>query len=398
MTTTRLTITRPDDWHLHLRDGEMLARVLPDTARRFARAIVMPNLVPPVVNATLAGAYRDRILAALPADLAFEPLMTLYLTERTTPADIAAAKASGFVHAVKWYPAGATTNSDSGVKHIDNCHAALAAMEQHDLPLLVHGEVTDAHVDVFDREAVFIETLLRPLVQRYPKLRIVLEHITTRQAAEFVAAAPANVAATITPHHLLMNRNAIFAGGIRPHHYCLPVLKRECHREALVSAVTSGNPRFFLGTDSAPHAQSTKENACGCAGCYTAHAGIELYAEVFDAAGALDEMSGGGGRADIGGRGFEQLQPAVEVAGVDGQGQMFGHGAALIDAAGQGDRRPEGHHAFQMRGPIGDPCREDRAQQPVVAHLAVKAVHQLMQNTFVQPGFRHQRGRHPRAC
>ena len=292
MPTTRLTITRPDDWHLHLRDGDMLARVLPDTARRFARAIVMPNLVPPVVNAALAGAYRDRILAALPAGLAFEPLMTLYLTERTTPADIAEARASGFVHAVKWYPAGATTNSDSGVKHIDNCHAALAAMEQHDLPLLVHGEVTDAHVDVFDREAVFIETLLKPLVQRYPKLRIVLEHITTRQAAEFVAAAPANVAATITPHHLLMNRNAIFQGGIRPHHYCLPVLKREEHRLALVAAATSGSPKFFLGTDSAPHTRGAKESACGCAGMYSAHGAIELYAEVFEQQQALDRLEG----------------------------------------------------------------------------------------------------------
>ena len=246
--TTRLTITRPDDWHLHLRDGDMLARVLPDTARRFGRAIVMPNLVPPVVNATLAGAYRQRILAALPAGMDFEPLMTLYLTERTTPADIAEARASGFVHAVKWYPAGATTNSDSGVRQIANCHEALLAMEQHDLPLLVHGEVTDAHVDVFDREAVFIETLLKPLVQRYPKLRIVLEHITTRQAAEFVAAAPANVAAT------------------------------------------SGSPKFFLGTDSAPHTRGAKEAACGCAGMYSAHGAIELYAEVFEQQNALDRL------------------------------------------------------------------------------------------------------------
>ena len=290
MTATRLTITRPDDWHLHLRDGEMLARVLPDTARRFARAIVMPNLVPPVVNAALAGAYRERILAALPAGLAFEPLMTLYLAERTTPADIAAAKASGFVQAVKWYPAGATTNSDSGVRQIAHCHDALLAMEQHDLPLLVHGEVTDAHVDVFDREAVFIETLLKPLVQRYPRLRIVLEHITTRQAAEFVAAAPANVAATITPHHLLMNRNAMFTGGIRPHHYCLPVLKREEHRLALVAAATGGSPKFFLGTDSAPHTRGAKESACGCAGMYSAHGAIELYAEVFEQQGALDKL------------------------------------------------------------------------------------------------------------
>ena len=290
--TTRLTITRPDDWHLHLRDGDMLARVLPDTASRFARAIVMPNLVPPVVDASLAVAYRGRILAALPRGLSFEPLMTLYLTERTSPADIAEAKASGVVHAVKWYPAGATTHSDSGVRQIANCHDALEAMQAHDLPLLVHGEVTDAHVDVFDREAVFIETLLKPLVLRYPRLRIVLEHITTRQAAEFVAAAPANVAATITPHHLLMNRNAIFQGGIRPHHYCLPVLKREEHRVALVAAATGGSPKFFLGTDSAPHARGAKESACGCAGSYTAHAAIELYAEAFEAAGALDKLEG----------------------------------------------------------------------------------------------------------
>ena len=288
--TARLTITRPDDWHLHLRDGEMLARVLPDTARRFARGIVMPNLVPPVVNAALAGAYRERILAALPAGLAFEPLMTLYLTERTSPADIAEARASGYVHAVKWYPAGATTNSDSGVRQIANCHDALEAMQQHDLPLLIHGEVTDAHVDVFDREAVFIETLLKPLVRRYPRLRIVLEHITTRQAAEFVAAAPAHVAATITPHHLLMNRNAIFQGGIRPHHYCLPVLKREEHRLALVAAATGGNPKFFLGTDSAPHTRGAKEAACGCAGMYSAHGAIELYAEVFEQENALDRL------------------------------------------------------------------------------------------------------------
>ncbi|MFH2078525.1 MAG: dihydroorotase, partial [Pseudomonadota bacterium] len=253
MAIDQITITRPDDWHLHLRDGDMLARVLPDTARQFARAIVMPNLVPPVTTVALAGAYRDRILAALPAGMAFEPLMTLYLTERTSPQDIAEARASGFVHAVKWYPAGATTNSDAGVSNIERCAATLQAMQDHDLPLLVHGEVTDPGVDVFDREAVFIENLLKPLLQRFPKLRVVLEHITTRQAAEFIAAAPANVAATITPHHLLMNRNALFTGGLRPHHYCLPVLKREEHRLALVAAATGGSAKFFLGTDSAPH-------------------------------------------------------------------------------------------------------------------------------------------------
>ena len=287
---TSLTITRPDDWHLHLRDGDMLARVLPDTARQFARAIVMPNLVPPVTTVALAGAYRDRILAALPAGMAFEPLMTLYLTERTSPQDIAEAKASGFVQAVKWYPAGATTNSDAGVSDIDRCHATLQAMQDHDLPLLVHGEVTGGDVDVFDREAVFIETLLKPLLQRFPTLRVVLEHITTRQAAEFIAGAPANVAATITPHHLLMNRNALFTGGLRPHHYCLPVLKREEHRRALVAAATGGSPKFFLGTDSAPHTRGAKESACGCAGMYSAHAALELYAEVFEAEGALDKL------------------------------------------------------------------------------------------------------------
>lgn len=290
MPTSTLTLTRPDDWHLHLRDGDMLARVLPDTARQFARAIVMPNLVPPVTTVALAGAYRDRILAALPAGLAFEPLMTLYLTEHTSPQDIAEAKASGFVHAVKWYPAGATTNSDAGVSNIERCAATLQAMQDHDLPLLVHGEVTGADVDVFDREAVFIETLLKPLLQRFPKLRVVLEHITTRQAAEFIAAAPANVAATITPHHLLMNRNALFTGGLRPHHYCLPVLKREEHRRALVDAATGGSAKFFLGTDSAPHTRGAKESACGCAGMYSAHAALELYAEVFEAENALDKL------------------------------------------------------------------------------------------------------------
>ena len=290
MAIDQITITRPDDWHLHLRDGDMLARVLPDTARQFARAIVMPNLVPPVTAVALAGAYRDRILAALPKGMAFEPLMTLYLTERTSPQDIAEARASGFVHAVKWYPAGATTNSDAGVSDIERCAATLQAMQDHDLPLLVHGEVTGADVDVFDREAVFIETLLKPLLQRFPKLRVVLEHITTRQAAEFIAAAPANVAATITPHHLLMNRNALFTGGLRPHHYCLPVLKREEHRLALVAAATGGSAKFFLGTDSAPHTRGAKESACGCAGMYSAHAALELYAEVFEAQGALDKL------------------------------------------------------------------------------------------------------------
>jgi dihydroorotase len=285
-----ITLTRPDDWHVHLRDGAMLAGVLPDTARRFARAIVMPNLKPPVRTVAEAAAYRERILTALPAGMAFTPLMTLYLTDNTAPEEIHKAKASGFVHAVKYYPAGATTNSDSGVTDIRRVDAVLEAMQTTGLPLLLHGEVTDSAVDVFDREAVFIERILAPLLQRLPRLKVVLEHITTRQAAEFVAAAPANVAATITVHHLLYNRNAMFQGGMRPHYYCLPVLKRESHRQALIAAAGSGNPKFFLGTDSAPHATAAKEAACGCAGIYTAHAAIELYAEVFDAAGALDRL------------------------------------------------------------------------------------------------------------
>ncbi len=285
-----LTLTRPDDWHLHLRDGPALAAVLADSARRFARAIVMPNLKPPVTTVGEAGAYRERILAALPAGTDFEPLMTLYLTDDTPAGEIDAARACGFVHALKLYPAGATTNSAAGVTDLAKCRATLARMEKLGLPLLLHGEVTDPAVDVFDREAVFIERVLEPLHRDFPDLRLVFEHITTKQAVEFVEAAGTKVAATITAHHLLYNRNAMFAGGIRPHHYCLPVLKREFHRLALVAAATSGNPKFFLGTDSAPHARSAKENACGCAGCYTAHAGIELYAQIFDAAGALERL------------------------------------------------------------------------------------------------------------
>ena len=285
-----LTIARPDDWHLHLRDGDALAAVLPDTARQFARAIVMPNLVPPVTNVERARAYRERILAALPPGARFEPLMTLYLTEATSPADIAEAKASGFVHAVKYYPAGATTHSDAGVRDLARCQDVLAAMQAHDLPLLMHGEVTNPDVDIFDREHVFVEEQLTPTVQAFPGLRIVLEHITTRQAVAFVERASPRVAATITAHHLLLNRNSLFTGGMRPHHYCLPVLKREEHRQALVRAATGGNPKFFLGTDSAPHARHTKEADCGCAGIYTAHAAIELYAEAFDAVGCLDRL------------------------------------------------------------------------------------------------------------
>ena len=287
-----LTLTRPDDWHLHLRDGAALAAVLPDTARRFARAIVMPNLKPPVTTVALAAAYRERILAALPAGMEFTPLMTLYLTDNTPPSEIDASLASGLVHAVKLYPAGATTNSDAGVSDLKKCAATLARMEQLGVPLLVHGEVTDPAVDVFDREAVFIDTVLQPLLREFPKLKLVLEHITTRDGIDFVLEHGGNVAGTLTAHHLLLNRNAIFAGGIRPHNYCLPVLKRESHRQALVAAAISGNPKFFLGTDSAPHGQSTKEAACGCAGCYTALHAMELYATAFERAGALDRLEG----------------------------------------------------------------------------------------------------------
>ncbi|AMR76894.1 dihydroorotase [Cupriavidus nantongensis] len=288
--TQKLTITRPDDWHLHLRDGAALAAVLPDTARQFARAIVMPNLKPPVTTVAQAQAYRARILAALPAGMQFEPLMTLYLTDNTSPEEIAAAKASGFVHGVKLYPAGATTNSDAGVTDIRRCYPALEAMQREGLPLLVHGEVTDPAIDIFDREAVFIEQVMTPLRRDMPELKVVFEHITTKDAAQYVRDASGPVGATITAHHLLYNRNAIFTGGIRPHYYCLPVLKRETHREALVAAATSGSERFFLGTDSAPHARGLKEHACGCAGCYTALHAMELYAEAFDAAGALDKL------------------------------------------------------------------------------------------------------------
>ena len=288
--TDTLTLTRPDDWHIHFRDGAVMRSVLPDTARVFARAIAMPNLKPPVVTVAHAAAYRERLLAAVPAGLRFEPLMTLYLTDNTHPDEIRRAQTSGFVHAVKYYPAGATTNSDAGVTDLLRCEAVFAAMEEAGMPLLLHGEVVDHDVDVFDREAVFIERHLTRLIRNFPKLKIVLEHITTRQAAEFVAAAPTNVAATITAHHLLYNRNAMFHGGIRPHMYCLPVLKREQHRQALIAAAISGNPKFFLGTDSAPHAVGAKESACGCAGIYTAHAAMELYAEAFEDAGALGKL------------------------------------------------------------------------------------------------------------
>lgn len=284
------TLARPDDWHLHLRDGEAMRSVLPDTARCFSRAIIMPNLNPPVVNTKQAGAYRKRILSALPVGFSFEPLMTLYLTDTTSPDEIEQARNSGFVHAVKLYPAGATTHSAAGVTDISHCHATLAKMETLDMPLLVHGEVTDPAIDIFDQEKIFIDRVLLPLTQRFPQLRIVFEHITTREAVEFVQTASEQIAATITPHHLLLNRNALFAGGLRPHHYCLPVLKREAHRQALLEVATSGHPRFFLGTDSAPHPVHHKETACGCAGIYSAHAAIEFYASVFEQAGRLDKL------------------------------------------------------------------------------------------------------------
>ena len=287
-----LTITRPDDWHLHLRDGAMMEAVLDHTAARFQRAIVMPNLSPPVTNVDLAHSYRQRILAALPAASEFEPLMTLYLTDNTTADEIAQAQASGFVKGVKLYPAGATTNSDAGVTNIEHAFAALEAMSDCGMPLLVHGEVTDPEIDVFDRERVFIDRILAPLCDRFTTLKIVFEHVTTRHAIEFVRSARSGVAATITPQHMRLNRNALFHGGLRPHNYCLPVLKAEAHRQAVHDAAVSGDPRFFLGTDSAPHSRASKESSCGCAGIYSAHAGIELYAEAFDGAGKLDLLEG----------------------------------------------------------------------------------------------------------
>jgi len=287
-----ISLRRPDDWHLHLRDGVVLAATVPDVARRFARAIVMPNLKPAVRTTAQALDYRERILGELPDGASFDPLMTLYLTDDTPPEEIARARISGRVFGVKLYPAGATTHSAEGVTRISRCFHALEKMEELGLPLLVHGESTDPAIDVFDREQAFIEETLGPMLERFPRLKVVLEHITTREAAQFVEVTGPNVAATITAHHLLLNRNALFLGGIRPHHYCLPVLKRETHREALVEAATSGNPKFFLGTDSAPHARSTKEAPCGCAGIYTAHAAIELYAAAFEEAGALDKLEG----------------------------------------------------------------------------------------------------------
>lgn len=290
MTIQTLTLTRPDDWHLHLRDGRVLSQLVAHTASTFRRAIVMPNLKPPVTTTRAALAYRQRIVDALPASLDFEPLMTLYLTDTLSAEEIRLAQQSGMVHAVKYYPAGATTNSDSGVTAIENAYPALETMAELGMPLLMHGEVTDNEIDIFDREKIFIEQILLPLCARFPTLKIVLEHITTADAATFVRQASDNIGATITPQHLLYNRNHLLVGGVRPHLYCLPVLKRNTHQSALIEAATSGDKKFFLGTDSAPHARPDKETACGCAGCFSAHAALELYAEAFDQAGALDKL------------------------------------------------------------------------------------------------------------
>lgn len=290
MTASTLTLTRPDDWHLHLRDGDLMRSVVGATARVFGRAVVMPNLQPPVTTVEAAAAYRERIAAALPKGSRFAPLLTLYLTDHTSAQEITRARRSGFIVGAKYYPAGATTHSDSGVTDIARAYPALETMQREGLPLLVHGEVTDPDVDIFDRESVFVDRVLSQVVRDFPSLRVVLEHVTTTEAVDFVLAAPAHIGATITPQHLLWSRNALLAGGIRPHLYCMPVLKREKHRRALLRAATGGNPKFFLGTDSAPHAQHTKETASGCAGCYSAHAALELYAEAFDAAGALDRL------------------------------------------------------------------------------------------------------------
>jgi dihydroorotase len=288
----QISVTQPDDWHLHLRDGVFLRSVLPHSARQFARATIMPNLRPPVITTEQALAYRQRILDAIPTGMAFTPLMTLYLTDNTSAAEIERAADSGTIVACKLYPAGATTNAEFGVTRSENIYPVLEIMQENGLLLLVHGEVTDKEVDIFDREVVFIERVLIPLIRRFPRLKVVMEHITTREAVDFITTAPHTVAATITAHHLLYNRNALFAGGIQPHYYCLPILKREKHRQALLAAATSGNPKFFLGTDSAPHARHTKETNCGCAGCYTAHAALELYTEAFEEADALDRLEG----------------------------------------------------------------------------------------------------------
>ncbi len=287
-----ITLIRPDDWHLHVRDGDALKDIIPHTAARFGRAIIMPNLKPPITTTQQAQAYQQRIQAAIPNGVNFTPLMTLYLTDNMRADEIITAKQSGIVHAVKYYPAGATTNSDAAVTDLKKTWSVLESLQQQGMPLLVHGEVTTPEIDIFDREAVFIDSVLQPLLKDFPELKVVLEHITTAQAVDFIQSTSKNIAATITPQHLLFNRNDIFKGGIRPHYYCLPVLKREQHREALVKAATSGNPKFFLGTDSAPHSQTAKESACGCAGIYSAHAAIELYAEAFEKNNALDKLEG----------------------------------------------------------------------------------------------------------
>jgi len=289
---TQLTLTQPDDWHLHLRDNAALKRTVVDTARYFSRAIVMPNLRPPITTTALAIEYRDRILDACPTGNNFMPLMTLYLTDNTSEDEVQRAYDSGIVQAFKLYPAGATTNSDAGVTDLKLCAPALTAMQRLHMPLLVHGEVTSPEIDIFDREKVFIDQVMRPLLHEYPTLKVVFEHITTADAVDFVLESDARIAATITPHHLLLNRNDLLVGGVHPHNYCLPVLKRNSHQQALIKAATSGNAKFFLGTDSAPHAQNVKENACGCAGIYSSHAAIELYAEAFEAANALDKLEG----------------------------------------------------------------------------------------------------------
>jgi dihydroorotase len=333
-----LTLRRPDDWHVHLRDGAALGAVAKFTAQRFGRAIVMPNLKPAITTADMAGAYRERILAALPAGSKFEPLLTLYLTDATAPDEIDRARAAGFVHGVKLYPAGATTHSDAGVTDISQVYGVLERMEKLGMPLLVHGETPHADVDVFDREIHFIDAVLQPVLERFPTLRVVLEHITTARAVEFVAGARAGLAATITPQHLLHNRNAIFAGGIRPHYYCLPILKRERDRLALLGAATGGNPRFFLGTDSAPHDRAAKENACGCAGMFTAHAAIELYAEAFESVGRLDRLEGFASHFGADFYGLPRHQDSITLVKetwVPPEVYDFGHGALVPYRAGE---------------------------------------------------------------
>jgi dihydroorotase len=333
-----LTIRRPDDWHVHLRDGAALASVAKFTAERFGRAIVMPNLKPAITSTALAAAYRERITAALPEHRGFEPLMTLYLTNSTPPEEVDRAKASGFIHGIKLYPAGATTHSDAGVTDIRHVYPTLARMEERGMPLLVHGETPGAEIDVFDRETHFIDGVLAPLLERFPALKVVFEHITTARAVEFVRTARTGVAATITPQHLLHNRNAIFSGGIKPHYYCLPILKRERDRQALLGAATGGDPRFFLGTDSAPHERAAKESDCGCAGMFTAHAAIELYAEAFEQMGRLDRLEGFASHFGADFYGLSRHQEAVTLIKepwVSPESYDFGDGALVPYRSGE---------------------------------------------------------------